>query len=125
LEEHAHKPLVLTTSESADEAKTLLAAGARGYLTKQVGGHEIFQAIRDVHAGKTCGAKGVRAAAAAPEPSAKPKARRPFADWSLDLKMSAAALPVGASAEDGSLVPDLYLQGTVGEPLLLGTIRVD
>jgi two-component system NarL family response regulator len=61
------KPLILTSSESADEAKTLLAAGARGYLTKQVGGHEIFQAIRDVHAGKTCGAKGVRAAAAAPD----------------------------------------------------------
>ena len=61
------KPLVLTSSDSADEAKTLLAAGACGYLTKQVGGQEIFQAIRDVHAGKDCGAKGVRPAAPPPE----------------------------------------------------------
>ena len=58
--------LVLTSSESAEEAETLLAAGARGYLTKQVDAREIFAAIRDVHAGKSCGAKGVRPAAAAP-----------------------------------------------------------
>jgi two-component system NarL family response regulator len=54
--------LVLTSSESAEEAETLLAAWASGYLTKQVGGHQIFQAIRDVHAGGHCGAKGVRPA---------------------------------------------------------------
>ncbi len=57
--------LVLTSSESAEEAETLLAAGARGYLTKQVDAREIFAAIRDVHAGKSCGAKGVRPATAA------------------------------------------------------------
>ena len=61
------KPLVLTSSDSADEAKTLLAAGASGYLTKQVGGQEIFQAIRDVHAGKNCGTKGVRLTLPPPE----------------------------------------------------------
>jgi two-component system NarL family response regulator len=60
------KVLVLTSSESAEEAETLLAAGARGFLTKQVDAREIFQAIRDVHAGKGCGAKGVRPAAAVP-----------------------------------------------------------
>ena len=60
------KVLVLTSSESAEEAEMLLAAGARGFLTKQVDAREIFQAIRDVHAGKSCGAKGVRPAAAAP-----------------------------------------------------------
>ena len=36
------------------------------HLTKQVDAREIFAAIRDVHAGKSCGAKGVRPAAAAP-----------------------------------------------------------
>ncbi len=60
------KVIVLTSSESAEEAEMLLAAGARGFLTKQVDAREIFQAIRDVHAGKGCGAKGVRPAAAAP-----------------------------------------------------------
>ena len=60
------KVLVLTSSESAEEAEMLLAAGARGFLTKQVDAREIFQAIRDVHAGKGCGAKGVRPAAVLP-----------------------------------------------------------
>jgi hypothetical protein len=66
------------------------------------------------------------AAAAPPEPPARAKTAGPFAAWNLDLKLSAsAALPAGPSAEDGLLVPDLYLQGTVGEPLLLGTVRAD
>lgn len=60
------KVLVLTSSESAEEAEMLLAAGARGFLTKQIDAREIFQAIRDVHAGNSCGAKGVRPAAAVP-----------------------------------------------------------
>jgi DNA-binding NarL/FixJ family response regulator len=64
-----HQPscrvLVLTSSESADDAEVVLRAGANGYLTKQIGAGEIFATIRDVHAGKTCGAKGVRAAAVA------------------------------------------------------------
>ena len=60
------RPLVLTSSESAEEAEAILSAGALGYLTKQVDAREIFAAIRDVHAGKGCGAKGVRPAAAAP-----------------------------------------------------------
>lgn len=60
------KVLVLTSSESADEAESLLAAGARGYLTKQVDAREIFRAIRDVHAGQSCGAKGVRPTATVP-----------------------------------------------------------
>jgi len=66
----AHAPeckvLVLTSSESAEEAEILIAAGARGFLTKQVDAREIFQAIRDVHAGKGCGAKGVRPSATTP-----------------------------------------------------------
>jgi len=60
--------LVLTSSESAEEAETLLAAGASGYLTKQVDAREIFSAIREVHAGEICGAKGVRTAAPAGPP---------------------------------------------------------
>lgn len=49
-----------------------------------------------------------------------------FGAWALDLKLTAAApIRVGADGADGALLPDLYLQGTVGEPLLLGTIRAD
>jgi|GEM_PF-1606914 len=60
-------------------------------------------------------------ATAAPSP-----VPRPLAAWTLDLKMtSAAPIAVGPDGADGSLAPDLYLQGTVGEPLLLGTVRAD
>jgi autotransporter translocation and assembly factor TamB len=66
------------------------------------------------------------AAAAPPEPPARAESAGSLAAWNLDLKVSSsAALPVGAPAGDGSLVPDLYLQGTAGRPLLLGTIRAD
>ena len=38
---------------------------------------------------------------------------------------SAAPIPVGPAGADGFLAPDLYLRGTVGEPLLVGTIHAD
>lgn len=60
----AARALVLTSSDSADEAAAALKAGALGYLTKQVDACEIVSAIRAVHAGKTCGVKGVRTIAA-------------------------------------------------------------
>lgn len=59
------KVIVLTSSDSADEAAALLKAGACGYLSKQIDAGEIMAAIRDVRAGHACGAKGVRAASAA------------------------------------------------------------
>ena len=49
----------------------------------------------------------------------------PFTGWKLDLKTgSATPLRAGPAEGGGSLEPDLYLQGTLGEPLLLGTLRV-
>jgi hypothetical protein len=49
----------------------------------------------------------------------------PFSSWKLDLKTgSATPLRAGPAEGGGSLEPDLYLQGTLGEPLLLGTLRV-
>jgi hypothetical protein len=49
----------------------------------------------------------------------------PFTSWKLDLKTgSATPLRAGPAEGGGSLEPDLYLQGTLGEPLLLGTLRV-
>ena len=65
----------------------------------------------------------VAPASAAPATAPPP---RPLAPWTLDLKMtSGVPLGVGPDGTEGSLLPDLYLQGTVGEPLLLGTIRAD
>lgn len=58
----ATRVIVLTSSDSADEAATVLNAGASGYLTKQVDAGEIMAAIRAVQAGHPCGVKGVRAA---------------------------------------------------------------
>lgn len=50
---------------------------------------------------------------------------QPFAAWRLDVQAtSSAAWPVGPDGVDGALQPDLYLQGTLGEPLLLGTVQV-
>jgi hypothetical protein len=60
----------------------------------------------------------------APARSAPPPAPRPGAAWTCDLRMpSSAPIPVGPDGRDGLLAPDLYLQGTVGAPLLLGTVR--
>ena len=51
-------------------------------------------------------------------------ALEPFSGWKLDLKTgSSAPLRAGPAEGGGWLEPDLYLQGTLGEPLLLGTLR--
>jgi hypothetical protein len=66
------------------------------------------------------------AVAAETAPEAVPPVPAPADVWTLDLKLtSAAPIPVGADGAAGSLVPDLYLQGTVREPLLVGTIHAD
>ncbi len=50
----------------------------------------------------------------------------PFAAWTLDLRLhDATPFLIGGGLATGRIIPDLYLQGTLGEPLLLGTITVD
>ena len=50
----------------------------------------------------------------------------PLATWELNVKMLAEdPLPVGRGGEGGSLRPELSWRGTLGEPLLLGTVQVD
>ena len=61
--------VVLTSSESPDDAARVLAAGASGYLTKTVPFPEIVAAIREVHAGATGICKGVARAAPAAGPA--------------------------------------------------------
>lgn len=55
--------LVLTSSESADDAATAVEEGACGFITKNVDHEEIVAAIRDVHAGQKGIRKGVLIAA--------------------------------------------------------------
>jgi DNA-binding NarL/FixJ family response regulator len=43
--------LMLTSSDSSDDLARALAAGADGYVTKNVGHRELFAAIREVHRG--------------------------------------------------------------------------
>ena len=43
--------LMLTSSDSADDVARAMSAGANGYVTKNIGHHDLFTAIRDVHAG--------------------------------------------------------------------------
>jgi two-component system NarL family response regulator len=43
--------LMLTSSDSSDDLSRALAAGADGYVTKNVGHQELFAAIRSVHRG--------------------------------------------------------------------------
>jgi len=45
--------LMLTSSDSSADVARALAAGANGYLTKNVGHEELFAAIREVHRGGT------------------------------------------------------------------------
>ncbi|MGA0848740.1 MAG: translocation/assembly module TamB domain-containing protein, partial [Chthoniobacterales bacterium] len=68
----------------------------------------------------------VAAESSAASTTVSPKLTGPLSAWTLDLKMSSTApIPVGADGADGLLAPDLYLQGTVAEPLLLGTLGID
>ena len=56
------KVLVLTSSESAADARLALQAGACGYLTKNVEHAEIVAAIREAHAGRREICRGVTTA---------------------------------------------------------------
>lgn len=57
------RAIVLTSSESAEDAQRALQAGARGYLTKHIDQDEIVAAIRDVHVGGTRVQEGLTPAA--------------------------------------------------------------
>ena len=65
-------------------------------------------------------------AAADALPVAPTRKPAPFARWTLDLAMTSdSTIGVGPDGADGALSPDLYLQGSIGEPVLLGTIHTD
>lgn len=70
----AGQAIVLTSSESAQDARLALEAGAAGYLTKTVDHEEIVAAIRAAHRGVTGICRGVsRPAPAAEERDATPR----------------------------------------------------
>jgi DNA-binding NarL/FixJ family response regulator len=57
--------VILTSSESADDAAIALAAGACGYVTKTVEHEAVLEAVRAVHSGKRGIRLGVSAATVA------------------------------------------------------------
>jgi two-component system NarL family response regulator len=57
----AARVIVLSSSDSREDAGLAIAAGARGFVSKTVGHEEIVAAIREVHAGATGVQRGVRA----------------------------------------------------------------
>lgn len=68
-----------------------------------------------------------RAEEKAPAARAAPfrAAMLPFAKWKLDVRLRAAeGLPAGSKETDGSWRPDLHLSGTLGGPLLTGSLMV-
>lgn len=72
----AARILMLTSAESHEDATRALDAGARGYVTKHVGHRELFEAIRDVHAGGRPVAGVVKTRPAPAGPSAGSLTRR-------------------------------------------------
>ena len=53
--------IVLSSSDAEEDAGLVMAAGARGFVSKTVGHEQIVAAIREVHAGATGVQRGVRA----------------------------------------------------------------
>jgi DNA-binding NarL/FixJ family response regulator len=60
------RAIVLTSSESNDDAQRAMQTGARGYLTKHIDQMEIVAAIRDVHRGEVCIQSGFTGGVPAP-----------------------------------------------------------
>ena len=60
------RAIVLTSSESNDDAQRAIQTGARGYLTKHIDQMEIVAAIRDVHRGEVCIQSGFTGGVPAP-----------------------------------------------------------
>ncbi|QMU78718.1 response regulator transcription factor [Streptacidiphilus sp. PB12-B1b] len=99
--------VVLTTYADDDSLFPALAAGARGYLTKDAGGEEIARAIADVRSGAAGLSPQIQArllehlarsgAAAAPAPA-------PTAAPSPSASAAPAALPDGLTAREAEVL---------------------
>jgi DNA-binding NarL/FixJ family response regulator len=85
--------VMLTSSESADDAARALAGGVAAYVTKTVDHEEIVAAIREVHAGATNLRKGVRAAARSAEGILSPREM----DVLVQLRKGSTNAEIGAA----------------------------
>lgn len=57
----AVKVVMLTVAENEDTVSAALAAGARGYILKGIGGGELAQAVRNIHSGEDYVSPGLAA----------------------------------------------------------------
>jgi DNA-binding NarL/FixJ family response regulator len=85
--------VMLTSSESADDAARALAGGVAAYVTKTVDHEEIVAAIREVHAGATNLRRGVRAAARSAEGILSPREM----DVLVQLRKGSTNAEIGAA----------------------------
>jgi two-component system, NarL family, response regulator len=87
------KIVMLTSSESADDAARALAAGVAAYVTKTVDHEEIVATIREVHAGASNLRKGVRGAARSPDGMLSPREM----DVLVQLRKGSTNAEIGAA----------------------------
>ncbi len=92
--EHPQARIVmLTSSESAEDAARALAAGVAAYVTKTVDHEEIVATIREVHAGATNLRKGVRGPARSAEGILSPREM----DVLVQLRKGSTNAEIGAA----------------------------
>lgn len=85
--------VMLTSSESADDAARALAGGVAAYVTKTVDHEEIVATIREVHAGATNVRKGVRGPARSAEGLLSPREM----DVLVQLRKGSTNAEIGAA----------------------------
>lgn len=85
--------VMLTSSESADDAARALAGGVAAYVTKTVDHEEIVATIREVHAGATNLRKGVRGPARSAEGILSPREM----DVLVQLRKGSTNAEIGAA----------------------------
>ncbi|WP_284748079.1 response regulator [Amycolatopsis sp. RTGN1] len=105
--------LVLTTYSDDASIAVALAAGAKGYLTKDAGRHEIGAALRAVVAGQlTFGADVSRQVAGALSGAAKPKPRKESLPDGLTAREAEVLGWIAAGKSNGEIAAELFIGET-------------
>ncbi|MEV7038877.1 response regulator transcription factor [Amycolatopsis sp. NPDC051061] len=105
--------LVLTTYSDDESIAGALAAGAKGYLTKDAGRHEIGAALRAVVAGQlTFGADVSRQVAGALSGAVKPAPRKESLPDGLTAREAEVLGWIAAGLSNGEIAAELFIGET-------------